>query len=137
MVLLISGTMARVLKILCDCVCLLLLAEGDRKEWGYVLVTCSHGPNYHRHQVTSLSPSLSLFSSVAFQLNGSRHECNEEGYQYFVVGLQLSVLIEQIANAVILARELGATLVMPTIRESLKEPGRYAFLLPRLIFSCR
>lgn len=49
---------------------------GARKEWGYVLVTCSHGP--HQHQF-------------------------------------------QIANAVVVARQLGATLVMPTLREGLTD----------------
>ncbi|KAG0621972.1 hypothetical protein M758_3G062900 [Ceratodon purpureus] len=47
-----------------------------RKEWGYVLVTCSQGPHHHRYQI---------------------------------------------ANAVIVARQLGATLVMPTIKEGLTE----------------
>ncbi|XP_024382683.1 protein MANNAN SYNTHESIS-RELATED 1 isoform X2 [Physcomitrium patens] len=56
---------------------MVIASRNARKEWGYVLVTCSHGPHQHRFQI---------------------------------------------ADAVIVARQLGATLVMPTIKEGLTEP---------------
>jgi hypothetical protein len=52
---------------------------GARKPWGYVMVTCSHGPHYHR---------------------------------------------AQISDAVVVAQLLGATLVLPLIKEAHREPGR-------------
>jgi hypothetical protein len=51
---------------------------GARKPWGYVMVTCSHGPHYHR---------------------------------------------AQISDAVVVAQLLGATLVLPLIKEAHREPG--------------
>lgn len=135
MVLLFSGAMARVLKILSDSVCVCCCWQRVIGRNGVMF--WSLAPTGLTITAIRYSLSLSLPSYFKFQLNGSRHECNEQGCQYFVVGLQLSVLLDQIAAAVILAHELGATLVMPTIRESLKEPGRYVCPFLRLIFSCR